>query len=126
MIRQCSPQAGLRGLRSHRASGGTESAHRTRHRWSGAVNPCVGLEVRRSLPAPSSVGDLCTRRSGVGSLDTGGLGRGTSRLLAPLVEALRRHVMAGNKIHGDDTPVPVLAPGRGKTKDGAVVDVCAR
>jgi transposase len=43
---------------------------------------------------------------------------GTSRLLAPLVEALRRHVMAGNKIHGDDTPVPVLQPGRGKTKTG--------
>jgi transposase len=43
---------------------------------------------------------------------------GTSRLLAPLVEAVRRHVMAGNKIHGDDTPVPVLAPGRGKTKTG--------
>src|SRR6516225_604261 len=43
---------------------------------------------------------------------------GTSRLLAPLVEALRRHVMAGHKIHGDDTPVPVLAPGKGKTKTG--------
>ena len=43
---------------------------------------------------------------------------GTSRLLAPLVEALRRHVMAGHKIHGDDTPVPVLEPGRGKTKTG--------
>ena len=43
---------------------------------------------------------------------------GTSRLLAPLVEALRRHVMAGYKIHGDDTPVPVLAPGKGKTKTG--------
>jgi transposase len=43
---------------------------------------------------------------------------GTSRLLAPLVEALRRHVMAGYKIHGDDTPVPVLEPGRGKTKTG--------
>ncbi len=43
---------------------------------------------------------------------------GTSRLLSPLVEALRRHVMAGHKIHGDDTPVPVLEPGRGKTKPG--------
>jgi transposase len=43
---------------------------------------------------------------------------GTSRLLAPLVEALRHHVMAGHKIHGDDTPVPVLEPGRGKTKTG--------
>src|SRR6201997_5666869 len=43
---------------------------------------------------------------------------GTSRLLAPLVEALRRHVMAAGKLHADDTPVPVLAPGTGKTKTG--------
>ena len=43
---------------------------------------------------------------------------GTSRLLEPLVEALRRHVMAADKLHGDDTPVPVLAPGRGQTKTG--------
>ena len=43
---------------------------------------------------------------------------GSSRLLAPLVEALRRHVMAAGKLHADDTPVPVLAPGLGKTKTG--------
>ncbi len=43
---------------------------------------------------------------------------GTSALLAPLVEALRRHVMAATKLHADDTPVPVLAPGNGKTKTG--------
>jgi len=43
---------------------------------------------------------------------------GTSRLLAPLVEALRAHVMSGHKLHADDTPVPVLAPGLGKTKTG--------
>jgi transposase len=42
----------------------------------------------------------------------------TSKLLAPLVEALRRYVMAADKLHGDDTPVPVLAPGNGKTKTG--------
>jgi len=41
---------------------------------------------------------------------------GASRLLAPLVEALRRYVMAAGKLHADDTPVPVLAPGMGKTK----------
>src|SRR5277367_5786250 len=40
----------------------------------------------------------------------------TSELLAPLVEQIRSHVMAGSKIHADDTPVPVLAPGNGKTK----------
>jgi transposase len=43
---------------------------------------------------------------------------GSSRLLAPLVEVLRRHVMAAGKLHADDTPVPVLAPGLGKTKTG--------
>jgi transposase len=41
-----------------------------------------------------------------------------SALLHPLVEALRRHVLAGDKLHADDTPVPVLMPGEGKTKTG--------
>lgn len=41
-----------------------------------------------------------------------------SSLLAPLIEALARHVMAGATLHADDTPVPVLDPGRGKTKTG--------
>ena len=41
-----------------------------------------------------------------------------SRLLEPLVEALRRHVTAAQKLHADDTPVPVLAPGNGKTRTG--------
>src|SRR6201997_1697606 len=43
---------------------------------------------------------------------------GTSQLLAPLVEVLRRHVLSATKLHADDTPVPVLAPGLGKTKTG--------
>jgi len=43
---------------------------------------------------------------------------GCSRLLEPLVEVLRRYVMTAGKLHADDTPVPVLAPGQGKTKTG--------
>ena len=43
---------------------------------------------------------------------------GCSKLLEPLVEALRRYVMAAGKLHADDTRVPVLAPGQGKTKTG--------
>jgi hypothetical protein len=43
---------------------------------------------------------------------------GCSRLLEPLVEALRRHVMSAEKLHADNTPVTVLAPGNGKTKTG--------
>jgi transposase len=40
------------------------------------------------------------------------------RLLDPLVGALERHVMGAQKLHADDTPVPVLSPGRGKTRTG--------
>jgi transposase len=43
---------------------------------------------------------------------------GTSALLEPLVEALRRYVMAAGKLHADETRFPVLAPGMGKTKTG--------
>jgi len=42
----------------------------------------------------------------------------SSALLRPLVDALRVHVLGGNKLHADDTPVPVLCPGRGTTKQG--------
>lgn len=41
-----------------------------------------------------------------------------SALLEPLVAKLRGHVFAGSRLHGDDTPVPVLEPGKGKTKTG--------
>jgi len=41
-----------------------------------------------------------------------------SDLLSPLVEAIGKHVFAGRKLHADDTPMPVLAPGNGKTKTG--------
>ncbi len=39
-------------------------------------------------------------------------------LLDPVAAAIRRHVFAGEKIHGDDTTVPVLAPGLGRTRTG--------
>ena len=57
-------------------------------------------------------------RSGV-ELDRGTLAEwvgGTTALLRPLVDALGEYVIAGRKLHADDTPVPVLAPGTGKTK----------
>jgi transposase len=39
-------------------------------------------------------------------------------LLEPLADALRQYVLAATKLHGDDVPIPVLAPGNGKTKTG--------
>jgi transposase len=43
---------------------------------------------------------------------------GASKLLTPLVDALRAHVFSAEVVHADDTPLPVLAPGLGKTKTG--------
>jgi len=42
----------------------------------------------------------------------------SSALLAPLIQALGEHVLGGSTLHADDTPVPVLAPGTGKTRSG--------
>jgi len=39
-------------------------------------------------------------------------------LMAPLVEALHRYVMAAGKLHADDTPIPVLVPDNKQTKTG--------
>jgi transposase len=41
---------------------------------------------------------------------------GISRLLTPLVDALRRYVLMPGKLHGDDIPVPALDPGKGSTR----------
>jgi transposase len=41
-----------------------------------------------------------------------------AQLCHPLIEAIARHVMQGSKLHADDTPVPVLCPGKGATKTG--------
>jgi transposase len=43
---------------------------------------------------------------------------GCFRLVDPLIEALARYVLSAGKLHADDTPVPVLDPGRGRTKTG--------
>ncbi len=42
----------------------------------------------------------------------------SARLLDPLVDALERHVLGGATLHADDTQVPVLAPGAGRTRTG--------
>jgi transposase len=42
----------------------------------------------------------------------------SARLVRPMVDALGAHVMAAERVHADDTTVPVLDPGRGTTKTG--------
>lgn len=41
-----------------------------------------------------------------------------SALVDPLLGALGKYVLGADKLHADDTPIPVLAPGTGKTKTG--------
>ena len=47
-------------------------------------------------------------------------------LLTPLAEAIGRHIRAGEVFHADDTTVPVLSPGLGKTATGPAVGDRAR
>ncbi len=42
----------------------------------------------------------------------------TTALLEPLADAVGRHVLAGQALFADDTPVKLLAPGTGKTATG--------
>lgn len=44
----------------------------------------------------------------------------SAALVRPLVDALGAHVMAAERLHADDTTVPVLDPGRGKTRHGRI------
>jgi transposase len=43
---------------------------------------------------------------------------GVNRTLEPLLDSLRNYALQATKLHADDVPVPVLAPGNGKTKTG--------
>jgi transposase len=45
-------------------------------------------------------------------------GGAANALFDPLLGGLEDYVMAAHKLHADDTPIPVLAPGTGKTKSG--------
>jgi transposase len=98
--------------------------------------PAPSRPIERGLPAPgllaqvivAKYGDHCPlyrqqaiyRRCGV-DLDRATLAEwvgGAARLLEPLVASIGRYVRSAEKLHADDTPVPVLDPGRGKTKTG--------
>ena len=100
--------------------------------------PAPSRPIERGMPAPgllaqvivAKYADHCPlyrqqgiyRRSGV-DLDRATLAdwvAGVSGLVEPLVDCLGRYVIAAEKLHADDTPVPVLDPGRGKTKTGRV------
>ncbi len=86
---------------------------------SRAPGPHRGGEVRRPSSAVSPGRDLRARRVDLATSTLSGWLGATAATLQPLTELLRREVIgASDVLHGDDTPIPVLAPGTGKTSTG--------
>ena len=98
--------------------------------------PAPSRPIERGLPTPGLLAQVIVakyadhsplyrqqgiyRRVGV-NLDRATLAgwvADAARLLDPLASAIGRYVLKAEKVHGDDTPVPVLDPGRGRTKTG--------
>lgn len=100
------------------------------------VAPGPSLPIERGKPGPGLVAHVLTakycdhlplyRQSSIYAREGVEIARSTmadwvgraAALLEPLIDRVRAHALAGDRLHGDDTPVPVLAPGRGKTKQG--------
>ena len=98
--------------------------------------PAPGRAIERGLAGPGLLAHVLVSKycdhlprygqSEIYARQSVDLGRSTlaswvgasSDLLYPLLEELCRHVFAGGKLHADDTPIPVLEPGRGRTKTG--------
>ena len=98
--------------------------------------PAPGLPTPRGRAAPGMLAHLLVskycdhlplyRQSEIYARDGLDLDRSTLSdwvgqavwLLQPIVDGIRNHVFAAEKIHADDTPVPVLEPGLGRTRTG--------
>ena len=101
--------------------------------------PMPSLPIERGRPGPGLLAQVLVakfcdhtplhRQAGIYAREGVELDRSTLAdwvgrsvfLLAPLAEAVGRHVRAGQVLHADDTTVPVLAPGTGKDQDRSAV-----
>ena len=92
----CTTEAELPTLRTDRASSSAEPADFcARPGWAGSAGACAGFQVCRSsspLPAMQMMSGTASNWRDLTLADWVG---GTSALLDPLVEALRRYVMGG-------------------------------
>jgi len=103
-----------------------------------AQAPMPPMPIERGRPGPGLlahvlVGKFCDhlplhRQAEIYARDGLDLPRGllagwvgrAAALLEPMAELVGRHALAGARVHADDTPVPMLAPGRGKTQTARV------
>jgi transposase len=99
-------------------------------------SPMPSLPIERGMPSANLLAHVLVskyadhlplyRQSGIYARDGMELPRSLlanwvgkcANLMQPLIDAIERHVLAGSHLHADDTPVPVLDPGRGKTRQG--------
>jgi transposase len=100
--------------------------------------PAPSAPIERGLPGPGLLAQVLVskycdhvplyRQARIYARSEVDLDRGTMMgwvgkavwLLRPLAERIGRHVFAAAKIHADDTPLPVLAPGTGRTATGRI------
>lgn len=100
--------------------------------------PAISLPIEKGKPGPGLLAQVLTskyadhlplyRQSGMYAREGVEISRNTMadwvgrsmELVRPLVDAIGKHAMAGPALHTDDTPVPVQAPGTGKTKTGRI------
>jgi transposase len=98
--------------------------------------PLPWLPIERGTPGPALLAHVLVakycdhlplhRQSGIYAREGVELDRSTlagwvghmAALLNPLAQSIASHVKSGSTLHADDTPVPVLDPGRGRTKTG--------
>jgi transposase len=98
--------------------------------------PLPSLPIERGIPGPGLLAHVITskycdhlplhRQSVIYAREGVDIERSTMAdwvgrmafLLKPLAEAIGDHVRAGQVLHADDTPAPVLDPGRDRTKTG--------
>src|SRR5262249_24332236 len=90
---------------------------RSRRGPAGPVCPATTLFDKSPLPLPLNRQSMTYAREGI-DLDVSTLCDwvgAASATLMPLVDAIRTHVFAAERIHADDTPVKVLAKGKCRT-----------
>jgi transposase len=96
--------------------------------------PMPALSIERGRPGPGLLAHVLVskycdhiplyRQSEIYARDGVDLPRGllagwvgkAAQLAEPVAEYIGRHVLAGPRVHADDTPIPMLSPGRGRTQ----------
>ncbi len=103
-----------------------------------AQAPMPSMPIERGRPGPGLLAHVLVskycdhlplyRQSEIYARDGLDLPRGllagwvgkSAALVEPMAAFIGRHAMAGPRVHADDTPMPMLAPGRGRTQTARV------